>query len=368
MGGPATSTTKPESRGDIVATVAFLSALALGCAAAWAYLFARDVPALDTRTISLALVLSGSVFLLQTRTVVLPWRAHGAAMHLDEVAIFLALLLLPAHALPAILVPATVLAQLARRRPPVKFAFNVATQILSAVAVSIIFLALSQVAHPALAGVVATAWHTVFTNLCVAFILARVERASVMTAVQERFSVEIVFQAALGASVGLVLLALWRYHPLALLAAVPFLLLARQFAEYRLRSERVMQVHNRMTQLSEALARATERDQLAEEILAAVGDIFRASRATLVLVPRRGQSHASWTRTFPYEPRLWGQIDAPLPGADGMPLGIISIDVEHAKTEPNTEGTPALLRLLAQQAGAAFERFEQTRAPPPRSA
>lgn len=359
---------KPETRRDVIATVAALSALAALCALAWAALFVREPPALTLPTGALALVLAASTYHLQTRTLVLPWRGQGAAMHLDEVAIFVGLLALPPILLPAIMMPATFLAQLARRRPLVKVAFNVATQLLSIAAAAGIFVALSRIAHPALAGVAATAWHTVFTNLCVAFILARVEREPVATAIRERFSVEIVLQAALGASVGLVLLALWRYHPLALLAAIPFLLLARQFAEYRLRSERVLRVHDRMTRLSDALARATGRDELAHEVLAAVGDLFRASRATLVLVPRHGQSHASWTRTFPYEPRAWGQLDVPLPGADGMPLGVISVDLESAPGEAGAENPRALLRLLAQEAGAAFERFDRARAAPVRRA
>lgn len=352
---------RPESRRDIIALVGGLAGVATLFALGIGWLLARNPPALAPKVVGLAAVLMASIFYLQTRTLVLPWRSQGAAMYLDEVAVFLALVLLPPYTLPLVLIPATVATQIARRRPLVKASFNVANQLISACVAVALFELLSIVAHPVVAAILATAWHTLFTNTSVAVVMARVERAPLVEAFRERFSVEIAFQAALGASVGLVFLALWDYHPLALFAALPFILLARQFAEYRLRSERILAVHDRITRLSSALSRATRREELAEEILAAVGDLFRVSRATLVLVGRHGESHATWTRTFPHEPRTWGKLDAALPGSDGLPIGVISVDIDRAAAEHTSESPAAMLRLLAQEAGAALERHEQSR-------
>lgn len=366
VAGPAA--TSPESRSDVLATIAAVAVAATVAALAWLVLLWRSPPTLTAPMVGITVVLSASIFYLQTRTLVLPWRNHGVAMHLDEIAIFLALMLLPAYVLPLMLLPATVLTQVIRRRSAVKVTFNTASEALSVCVAAMLFVGLSQLVHPAVAALVATAWHTVCTNTMVAIILSRIERAPLATAFRERFSVEVAFQAALGCSVGLVLFALLALHPLALLAAIPFLMLARQFAEYRLRSERVLHVHDRMTRLTQALSRAKRREDLAEEILAAVGDLFRASSATLTLVGRHGQSHATWTRRFPYEPREWGKLDVMLPGSDGLPLGIISVDIDNASTDASAAAAPMVLRLLAQQAGAALEQFEQAHAPPARRA
>ncbi|HET6404015.1 MAG TPA: hypothetical protein VFH78_05160 [Candidatus Thermoplasmatota archaeon] len=337
----------PRPTLPVVALVSSLAWVALAGTAGW---LAFDWPA-DARW-GLAALLAAGTYVAHAGTFVLPWRRHTVAASLDEGAVLMGLLLLPLPLLPWLFGPVVLLAQLRRRRPAQKAAFNVAGHVVGTAVAIAVFLAASPWMAPVLAALVATAAFTLVTNLLVCEVMARLEGTRLLRVFRERLALPAFFQAAVGCAAGVVLLALWDFHPWALLAAVPFAFVAREYAAYRVRSEHVVRAHEGIVRLSGTLQRARTDADVADAVLTTMGELLPVASATIVLNGR------SWTRTYGGGPEAGAEpVDSVLVTPDGSVVGTLYLDLLPGKALANPQSSLAILRLLSSEAAIAAERL-----------
>lgn len=336
----------PRPTLPFVLAVSSLASVALAAAAAW---LALDWPG-DARWVVAAL-LAGGTYLAHAGTFVLPWRRHTVAASLDEGAFFVGLVLLPPALLPWVFAPVVLAAQVARGRAAEKVAFNVASHVVGTAVAIGAYLAASAWVAPVPAALLATAVFTLLTNLMVCAVMARLEGTSMLRVFRERLALPAFFQAGVGCAAGVVLLALWDFHPWALLAAVPFAFLAREYAAYRVRSEHVVRAHEGIVRLNGTLQRARTDEDVAEAVLSAMGELLPVASATLVLNGR------SWTRAYGAAPHGVDPIDSVLVTPDGTVVGTLFLDLLAGKARANPQSNLAVLRLLSSEAAIAAERL-----------
>lgn len=330
---------------------AIATAVAAGClalaATAWALAAAPPPPVAWASAACFAFAMAA----LHLRTFVLPWRGQGLALALDEAVVLLALATLPPALLPILVSAASLSAQLLLRREPRKALWNWGSHTASAglAASACALLATSVPALPAAAA--GTALFAVATTVPLAHLVARVEGSKAATVLRERLGPVIFLQAAAGIGAGVGLLALWRLHPAAVLAVVPFLLLARGYMGVRASADHRADAHARIAELSRRLAAEADEGVVAERVLELCGEIFPATVASLRL---EADPPRTWSRAFPREAARLRALEAPMTARDGAPLGrlVLGNSGRGAKSGLDRE----ILGLVAEEAAVTIER------------
>ena len=307
-----------------------------------------------------AIVLVGGVFVFQRRGFVLHWGGQRTITTIDEPAVMLALLLLPAGAAPFLVALGLGAVQRVARRTRIKAVFNVAAYTLAAALATFVHVALSLVLPNLAAAAAAIVVYTLTSTLTVSALFARLEGGRALRVFFDRFGRTAPVHASLGAAVIVIGVALWGLHPVALLAMVPFIVLGLGFVRVDARSQREVLVRSRLADMAAALGvHASERD-VVDRVLDTCGDLFLAGAATITL-DRPGAAADVVRREFeggaaPGE----APLSAPLVARDGRAIG--RLDVFPARRARRVQAAEVDARLLTVVAGQAASAITAARA------
>lgn len=300
------------------------------------------------------------LFALQYHGFVFYWRAQSTKISLDEIGIFVGLLALPPAALVLAVVASSLVNQLVHRRELGKSAFNVAQYAIAALVTVLVCVALRIAGVP-------SPWFALpspllfyaLTAFQVSLLFAQSEGVSPFRVFRQRFGRFVVLGATLGASLGLVVLALFKLHPLAVVAAVPLFVYLRRFGRLSEWAEAEITTHRLVASVSAEVAGRADLDRVADRILATCHDLFDCGEAVLMLA--RGTTA---------EPRVWrasfgkslgvGGVTAEICDADGSRLGSLQA---FPKPGANRYGEreQQLLRTVAASAAAAAANADALR-------
>jgi PAS domain S-box-containing protein len=332
----------------VVAAAGVLAATLWG---AWSTI--RGAP-VDLPRVGLFLALGASSYLILSNLVLFDWRGQRVALAPDEVLVFLALLALPPQMVVLFAVPAMTVHMWRTKRAFLRSASNVAVLVLASAAGAVAYSAmraagiLDTLAIPG-----ALVLYTGTTHLLVSSVFALREGAPVSTVFGERFLVPTLLHVALGVSGGVAIVGLWRFHPLALLALLPFAYLGNRHLALVARTEREALVNRRLREVSLALAGERDVDSVASRVLRTCGELLRAGRAEIVL--DEGGRERRWSRDFEggAHPET-RPLAASFTGVDGGIAGALLVLANGRTREPFQEADEHLLHIVAAETGAAL--------------
>ena len=293
-------------------------------------------------------------FVLERQAVILVWRQERITSALTELAVFLGLVALPGAVLVVVAPVARVGMSLATRRPLIKTLFNTAAGVLSVAAAWGVFTGLQAVgAHALLAAIGGTVAYSVTAELLVSGLFGQMEQSFFLHVYRTRFLRPNLIAMGYGVTAGLVLLALFTLHPLAVLAAAPLLMVLNRYAAVEARADREISLYQRLARQSQDLIGCEQKDVIAERALSICTDCLGAAKVTVRL-----ENGATWERveqTGASDAPPW--LTTPLLGREGRRLGEMS-----AWRRPGRRADPlhdeALLRIIASQTGHALESAE----------
>ncbi|MEA3200793.1 MAG: hypothetical protein QOE90_2221, partial [Thermoplasmata archaeon] len=301
--------------------------------------------------LALLAVLTGAAFALERRALVLHWRGQRTISSFDEPVVFLALALLPPAALVPLIAASMTLVQIAARRIFVKAAFNVGTYAVAAGA-GAGFATLGGVLGwpPAGGAALGLLAYTFVSNVFTSALFADMESRPVVAVFRERFALATAFHVTLGIAIGVMLLALWGYHPLATLLVIPLALMTLSFMRLSASADREIVVHRKLAQVVAEIAGSQAADAVADRLLDACGDLFLAGRAELALDAR------SWARDFEGGPAPGrAPTAAPILAHDGRVIGAVRVWPARRVRTGAHEAEPQILKVVASQVGVAME-------------
>lgn len=301
-----------------------------------------------------------SAFFVLRSLILFDWRGQRVALAPDEVLVFLALVALPLPYVVLFALPAMVAFQVTSRRDVLRASFNVSVLLIASGAAVLAFqLARDAGAPVAVAALAGIALYTPVNLLMVSGVFATREKARVLTVYRERFLFPTLLHFALGSAAGLALVALWSYHPAAVLAVIPFVYFARAHVSLVARTDRESVVHRRLAEVSQTLVGEPNEEVVARSVLETCGDIFHAGRVTLTLAAPGGRTR-TWHRDGygGFDPRRRALAQT-LPSRGPTPLGAITL---HPTRDTNEEFSPADAALLQVVAGEAAASLEHARA------
>ncbi|HUR67685.1 MAG TPA: ATP-binding protein [Candidatus Thermoplasmatota archaeon] len=338
--------------------------VALGAFALAATLAALRVPGpveLGASLLPVALGFAILLFALEQQGFVFHWRGQSTKLSLDEVGIFVGVLLLPPALVVLAVTVATLANQLVHRREALKTAFNVAQYTVAAVAAVAVSFALHAAGlrapwSAALAPVVFSG----LTALQVSLLFARLERVSTLRVFTQRFGAFVAVAGTLGASLGLVVYALWSVHPAAVLAAVPVFAYLRRFGRLSEWADDELTTHRLVASVSAEVAGRADLDAVSESILGTCHELFQCGQASLTLAQEPGAQPRVWERRFG-ESAGYGGVSAEILGAGGARLGSLSVFPKPAQRRYG-EREHQLLRTVAASATAAAANAQALRA------
>lgn len=330
-----------------VGALAVAAALAVG-GAGW--LLWRAPPQFDAREAAMLVVLSVSFVLLQRHGVTFYWHGHRMTTQLDEVAVFLGLVLLPPPILVVLIPAAAVVVHFWVGRTATKGVFNVASYALAAAlgaAANVAVLDYFAV-EPLVAAIAATAAYVLFANLLLAGVFALLEGAGLARVFVERLAGPTAASAIVGSAGGITLVALARIHPLALAAIAPFGYLLWRFGVLSAQADRELSVHRDLGAVTHDLVGCSDVDMAADRVLDTCGRLLNCGRVTLVLSDAR-----SWSRDFEENPAdFW--VGQTLSGSGGVHLGELRVHPRRGKPS-FSELERELLRVISGQVSSALE-------------
>ena len=305
----------------------------------------------------LAAFLGAAAYFVLRSLILFDWRGQRVALAPDEVLVFIALVALPTPLVILFAVPAMTAFQVATKRDLTRGSFNVGVLLLATAAGAEAFLLATGPLGlpPALGALIGIAVYTPVNLFIVAVVFAAREGAGVFTVYRERFFFPTLLHFGLGSSMGLALVALWSYHPAAVLALLPLVAFARAHVQLVARTDRESVVHRRLAEVSHALVGEPSEDVVAQRVVETCGDIFHAGRVTLVVANPDGTPH-TWRRDGHggFDPRRHALAEV-LPGRSDALLGAITIHPTRDTREEFTPADRALLRVVAGEAAASLE-------------
>ena len=344
------------------ARVAYLGVVALGAACVLAAL-AMSLPApLDVLFVEApvplgvfawpaALGFAVLFFLLEKQGFVFRWGGETTKVSLDEIALFLGLVILPPGHVVIAVAGSCVANQALHRRDPMKATFNVAQYAVAAAVAAGATLALRMAGvprpWPAVAGpvvfAVATAW-------LVSLLFSRMQGERLMPVFRSRFGALAFVGAALGTGMGLIAYALYRFEPLAVLAVLPVLLFLRRFGRLSEWADEELKTHKLLAAVSAEVAGRGDLDAVAGKVLTACHELLDCGEAQLTLTTP--EPPRSWRRLFAATPLGHGGITTPVLDAHGTPMGQLTAFPKHGQRGYG-EREHHLLRTVAANAAAA---------------
>lgn len=346
--------TKPRSATPYVG--ALVAAAGVGLALSFSLLATRPAPPPLVAFVGLAALTA----FLQRYGLIFHWRGQRTILSLDEPAIFVAFLLLPAAAILPMVLLATLAVQVAARRERIKLAFNVAHYALAGGLAAAAFAGLTLAGVPALAAAaIALPVYTLSSELFVAGVFAILERASLWRVYLERYALVGALHMGLGLSVAIAGVALWQLSPLALLALAPLAGGALLLVNLQARSERENQARERLARMVDSLSAETDLGRVAQTVLETCGDIFHAGSAQLELMPHEGLRDLTtwtWGRAFEGGPAHRGvQLQKSMRSRSGAVLGTITITPSARAKERYGAVERGILRIVCAQAASTIE-------------
>lgn len=351
---PASGTPVPV-RVYILALSALAGLALLGGLVSMALLWPRDPRGALLGALFIALV--GFAFLLERRALVLHFGGMRTVSSFDEPVVFLALALLPPLALVPLVACSMTLVQVSARRAAIKSLFNIGAYTTAAALAATASGALVAFAGwSALAAATAgLGVYTVSSNALVAALFARLESRAFGSVFRERFLMASAWHIVLGVALGVGIIALWHYHPLATLIVAPLVLMTIGFMRLSARAEREVAAHRKLADIGAQLAGTRDVGAVATRVLETCGDLFVAGRARIEL-QRPDEPLRAWSREYeggvaPGKPPL----EAAIRGKEGRLLGRIVIDPARRVTDASRDVDPQLLQVVAGQAAAAIE-------------
>jgi signal transduction histidine kinase len=304
----------------------------------------------DAATYEAAAAIFVSLIGLQRYGAAFYWRGHRLTTQLDEVSVFLVIVLLPFWIGVPLITLAAVVVQFWLGRPALKGTYNIASYAISSTAAADIFaLARASVpGGPLVAAMLAVGGYTVVANFLLAGVFALLENASLPRVFAERLGWATAASAIIGPAGGIMILALASFSPLAIIALLPFAYIMWRFGILSAEAEKELQVHRELAAAIHDTVGTKSVRSAAERVLDACGKLLDVSRVTLAL-----SDGNAWSRDF--EPRpgdfYMGQA---LSGREGTNLGEIRVHPRRGKTQ-FTEIERELLRAIAGQAASAIE-------------
>lgn len=297
-----------------------------------------------------AVVLAGAAYVLERRGIVLRWRGQRILSTFSEAFVLAGLVLLPPLAVPFAAGASRLVQSIACRRPAVKILFNVAQLTFAGALAALVMLALVAGGLPLLlAATAGAASYSVATESTISLLFARLEGASAWRVYRERLALGHAYSLSMGLGLGLCALALWRVHPVALVALVPVVLALTRYARLQTLADREGALHERLASEQAALIGCRDHATIARHVLAAATDVLDAGRVRLVI------GDASWTHEA-HAPRgeTAPSLAQPVIGREGVVLG--RLDAWERPGKPAFErGEGELLRIVAGQAANAVE-------------
>lgn len=309
--------------------------------------------------VALTLGLASAAYLVLKSLILFDWRGQRVALAPDEVLVFVALVALPLPWTVLFALPAMAAYQAVTKRDLHRGAFNVSVLLIASGAAALAAWAASALQAPTpLAALVGIAVYTPVNLLLVSGVFATREGSSIFTVFRERFAVPSLIHFGLGSSIGLTVVALWSYHPAAVLALGPVVYFARSHVQLIARTDRESVVHKRLAEVSHTLVGEPNVEVVANRVLETCGEIFHAGRVTLTISTPTGK------------PRTWRRDDdagfdpgrrplaVTLPGRADAPLGAITIHPVRDTHQEFTVADHALLSVVAGEAAASLEHAQ----------
>jgi signal transduction histidine kinase len=293
-----------------------------------------------------AVVFVGAFFALGQTSFTFAWRGHRHRMVLDEVALYVGLLALPAPAVPLLVAVSGLLEQARFRREALKAAFNLAQSVLSVAAAAAVYaLGLRFHLAPTLAAIPAALLYPLLSNLLTAGVLSRLSGVGQVRVFADRFVAPGLLAGSVGAGGGVAVAALWSLHPLTLVALTPFVFLTYRYGILAAAADRELEVHKKLTEVTQGLVGVSDITVATRRILVACGDAFPSVGRAELLV----EGEAPIVEDFeqgadPHAPPL----DEPVPG-----VGTLRLRPRHAANRI-TETEEAVARIVAQQLAATL--------------
>lgn len=302
---------------------------------------------------------AGLLYLLQQQGFVFHWREQSTKVSLDELGIFLGILVLaPADVVLAVCTASTV-NQVVHRRRADKAAFNVAQYTLAAlVAVASVALLRGLGVGAPWAALPSPLVFSALTALVVSVLFSRMESISPLRVFVTRFGTFVAVGATLGVSLGLIVWALYQLHPLAVLAAVPVFAYLRRFGRLSEWADDELTTHRLVASVSAEVAGREDLDDVAARILFTCHDLIDCGEASLTLSDASRLPRV-WRRRFG-DAEGFGGVTAEIIGHDGARLGALSAFPQPGQRRYG-EREHQLLRTVAASAAAAAANADALR-------
>ena len=289
--------------------------------------------------------------LLERVAVAFVWRGHRNTAAITECAVYLGLVLLAPN-LVVVLVPlAGALVHIASRRAPIKGVFNVGHQAIAAGAAASTHILLVWAGwRPEFAAAAGTVVYSVVADTLVALLFAVMERVPVARVYIERFALPNALALVTGLPAGIALLALYRLHPLAVLAAAPILVILVRHATLQARADRELTVRRRLANEAHQNVGVQDEDAIARQVLRTALELLdKAGRARLTLEDGR-----SWEETATPPARGSRTLSTPVLAHNGARLGTLEA-WERPMKQRFGEDERALLEVIAARAAHSIE-------------
>lgn len=331
--------------------VLVLAAVALGLLAANTYALFLAPPAASWETVIGTTAFLAAFITLERVAVSFVWRGHRNTTALTETAVYLGLVLLSPH-LVVVLVPiARAAVHFASKRAPIKGVFNVSHQAIAAGVGAAAHLFLLTIGwEPVFAAAVGTILYSLIADILVAELFAVLEHVPVSRVYVERFGPSNALAIAAGLPAGIAFYALYDLHPLAILAAVPVLLLLMRTAKLQASADRELSVRRRLGDEAHGLVAVQDEETIARHVLKTALDLLdNAGRVRLTLSDGR-----SWEEA---PVRVTGAqlgISAPILAHDGTPLGVLEA-WERPMKQKFGEDERALLQVISGKAAHSID-------------
>lgn len=280
----------------------------------------------------LALVLGGAalatsaMFFLQIRPLTLPWARERIAIQPDEAVLVAALWFLPGGAPVAIATAATLLAQAASRKPPLKASFNASTVTFAACAAWLSFEGLLALGVPRLIAIAPAPFvFTAVSQGAVALMLTLVARRPARDVLGASLAKSIVIAGGSGALLGGLTIALLGVHWLGLAIVVGLALVFHRAmaAEYRHESE--LAARRALHRAMDRLAGTSDEDEIVGAVYEACCEAFPL-REFQVHLAQPGRAPRTWTlpASAPSQEAI-AHMRVPLVSARGERVGMMTL-------------------------------------------
>jgi len=216
---------------------------------------------------------------------------------LEETALFVGVLLLPAPHVVLGVAAAAVVDRIALRGPSAGNVADAASMVLASTLAILVVGALRVAGLDApWAGLAAPPVYFVAASMLASAHVGASAGASALDVFRERFAGWTFLGAALATSLGLLVYALFRLSPLAAVAVVPTLLYLMRFGRLSQRKNEEIRTHERLAKATAEVAGESDVDGVAQRVMEASLELLSCGEVRLSLETERGRR--LWSRRF----------------------------------------------------------------------